>query len=155
MSPEIVWEARFVLESLCLGMILHGAYDLIRIVRRVFPHGKAAVGTEDFLYWMFHTCLVFRLLFKYNYGVIRWFAIAGVFLGMLLYHGALGDRLVQPSARYLRWLVTQIEKPFRKLKKIHKKVDEKGLKKEQNDSRVEGNKERRGLFGVSKKKKRP
>ena len=139
MSSEIVYEARFMLEALCLGMILSALYDFIRIVRRVFPHGKALIGTEDFLYWMCNTYLIFRLLFKYNYGVIRWFAILGVIFGMLLYRAALGNRLVKLVSGCISKGLAWLSKPFQI---IYKKVRQKRLKKPENDSKVSIKEER-------------
>ena len=61
------------------------SYDVIRIFRRLIPHGTAAVAVEDILYWLICGVSIFRMLYLENSGVIRVFAIAAVVLGMLLY----------------------------------------------------------------------
>ena len=61
------------------------SYDVIRIFRRLIPHGTAAVAVEDILYWFICGVSIFRMLYLENSGAIRGFAIAAVVLGMLLY----------------------------------------------------------------------
>ena len=59
------------------------SYDVIRIFRRLIPHGTAAVAVEDILYWLICGVSIFRMLYLENSGAIRGFA--AVVLGMLLY----------------------------------------------------------------------
>lgn len=95
MSQEIIIEAQFMLQALFLGMILFLLYDFLIIARRVVKHGKLSMGVEDMLYWIANTFLIFKLLFKYNFGIIRWFVILGVGLGMLICKLALGEWFVR------------------------------------------------------------
>lgn len=102
MSPEIIIEAKFMLQALFLGMILLFLYELLSIIRQVFPHGRFVLAAEDLLYWSANTFLIFKLLFKYNFGIIRWFVILGVCLGMLICKAALGKNFVTRISRKIK-----------------------------------------------------
>lgn len=125
MSPEIMIEARFMLQALFLGMVLFLLYDVLRIIRRVFKHGKWAMGIEDLIYWMANTYLIFKLLFKYNYGIIRWFVILGVGLGMLICKLALGEWFVDFVSKNIK----KVLKPLYKVKISIKKYYDNRVKR--------------------------
>lgn len=80
-----MFELQFFSKAFLLGAAMMTAYDVIRIFRRLIPHGTAAVAVEDILYWLFCGVNIFRMLYVENSGAIRGFAIAAVVLGMLLY----------------------------------------------------------------------
>lgn len=121
MSPEIITEAEFMLQALFLGLILYFLYEIIQISRRVLPHGKVAMGIEDVLYWLTNTYLIFKLLFKYNFGVIRWFVILGVGVGMLICKLTLGEWFVNRISGFLSKIVKFVEKVIFSIKIIIKK----------------------------------
>ena len=86
-SEAIGQEAGFLGISVLLGVGLFFLYDLLRIFRRLVPHGNIWIGGEDILYWLLCTGAVFVMLYQENDGMVRGFALAGVVLGMLLYLG--------------------------------------------------------------------
>lgn len=112
MSEVIGWEAHFWLYSVVLGAALLLLYDLIRIVRRVFPHKLLAVSMEDFLYWMVSGCFMFRMLYQFNYGIIRWFAVMGMLVGMFLYHITISLSFVKITSTALRRIVKWLKGPL-------------------------------------------
>lgn len=120
MSPEIVGEALFMLQALFLGLVLYFLYDCLRVFRRVVAHGKLSTGVEDFLYWMLNTYLIFKLLFKYNYGIIRWFVILGVACGMLVCKLTLGNWFVKYSSKCIKKIFSPIKKVIISIKKSGK-----------------------------------
>ncbi|MCI8558017.1 MAG: hypothetical protein HFI19_09680 [Lachnospiraceae bacterium] len=85
MSEGILFELQFFFKAFLLGVLMMISYDVIRIFRRLIPHGTAAVAVEDILYWLICGVSIFRMLYLENSGAIRGFAIAAVVLGMLLY----------------------------------------------------------------------
>lgn len=85
MSPQIVEETMFLYHSVLLGVFVAVVYDLVRIFRRVVKHNRFFLSLEDILYWIFCALEVFYLLYKESSGVLRWFAILGIALGMFLY----------------------------------------------------------------------
>ncbi len=85
-SESIGNEAIFLGISILLGAVLFLLYDILRIFRRVIPHGAVWIGIEDFLYWLICTAAVFLMLYQENDGMVRGFAIGGVIAGTLLYY---------------------------------------------------------------------
>lgn len=85
MSPQITAELTFWFIYLIAGFVLSFSYDFLRIFRNVTVHSSIAVALEDLLYWIGVTIALFGLLYRLSDGVIRWFAVMGLFLGMLLY----------------------------------------------------------------------
>lgn len=85
MTIEIVGQFRFLLLTLCLGMLYICGYDALRFFRWLFPHGKVMLWVEDILYWCIVSVPGFYLFFLYNDGIIRWYGITSVFCGALLY----------------------------------------------------------------------
>lgn len=85
------------------------AYDFLRLFRRLLPHGRFWVDMEDLLYWTACFLASFYLLYYGNHGVIRFFAVLGAGIGMLLYGATIGRFFVKGSFR----LITLLLKPFR------------------------------------------
>lgn len=85
MSSQIVEETLFLYHAVLLGVFVAVIYDVIRIFRRVIKHNRFFISLEDILYWIFCAWEVFYLLYKESSGVLRWFAILGIALGMFLY----------------------------------------------------------------------
>lgn len=108
MSEIIMGQVRFVLVTLCLGMLLMTGYDIIRFVRWIIPHHKILVGVEDLLYWTAVSVPVFVVFYIYNNGEIRWYGALAVLLGGILYEKGISSVLRRFGRCYL-------EKPKRKL----------------------------------------
>lgn len=102
MSERIYYELLLTALSLITGGWLMAVYDGFRFLRILIRHNSLFVGIEDFFYWIYVGGAVFMLLYEQNNGAFRFYAVAGVFLGMVFY-----DRFV---SRFF----------FRCLKKIHK-----------------------------------
>ena len=81
-----------------LGFATGFAYDAVRVLRRVVPHGNIVAQIEDIAFWMLASLLAFYFLLNHNYGEVRGFSVAGYFLGMLLYFIALSPLVMKISA---------------------------------------------------------
>ncbi len=108
MSPYIYQEGRFWLISLCMGAGIALLYDCFRIIRRVIRHSSFWVSVEDLLYWIAVSLGVFVILYYENNGVLRWFAVLGAAVGMVVYKGVLGHFLVESVSEGLIWGKRQI-----------------------------------------------
>lgn len=84
-SEAVVREAAFLGAAILAGAGLFFLYDILRIFRRIVPHGSIWIGIEDFVYWLICTGTVFVMLYRENDGMVRGFALGGVALGMFLY----------------------------------------------------------------------
>lgn len=87
-------------------------YDLLRIIRRIVPHGVWAVALEDVAYWITTALLVFQLLYRENDGAVRGYALLAVAVGMMLYHQTLSGWMVSHIAGILNWYLGILLKPF-------------------------------------------
>lgn len=111
-STEIIKEADVLVISLIMGMILLMVYDLIRIFRRLVPHGTLWVGIEDVLFWIAGAMALFAMLYQENSGYIRGFVIGGVLVGMLLYNLLLSRLVVKISVLILKKIIFVVSRPF-------------------------------------------
>lgn len=104
MSKEISGEMFFFLQAALTGIILLAAYDVLRIFRRIIKHGSIAVAIEDFIYWFCSSFIMFFVLLKENDGKIRWFFIAGIVTGMLIYNISISRYVV----RFITYIISKI-----------------------------------------------
>ena len=65
-STGIAGELRFFGLALLRGIWILAFYDMIRIFRRLVPHGLLWVAVEDLFYWIGTAFLIFHLLYKEN-----------------------------------------------------------------------------------------
>ena len=93
-STSIYQELLFLGSSVLVGMGLFFLYDILRIFRRILPHGNIWIGVEDFLYWIIFTGVVFVLLYRENDGMVRGFAFGGLLVGMTCYYLLLSRLIV-------------------------------------------------------------
>ena len=132
MTEIIMGQVRFVLVTLCLGMVLMLGYDFWRFVRWVIPHHKMVVWAEDILYWSVMAVPAYAVFFIYNNGDIRWYGAAAVFLGALLYEKGISsvlrrfgwNHLEKPKRRLFQW-ISKVRRYFsvkKQIKKIRKRV---------------------------------
>lgn len=84
-------ENEFLLHALLMGIFITFVYDILRILRRVIPHGTFAVSLEDLVFWIYCAEKVFLMMYHESDGNLRWFAVIGALAGMLLY-----KKLVSP-----------------------------------------------------------
>lgn len=94
MKLVIMNELRFFLNSIIWGVILLVIYDVFRIIRRIIKHNSFFVAIQDIFYWILCSILIFNMMYEYNNGIIRAFAVLAILIGMLLYHGSVSDLVV-------------------------------------------------------------
>lgn len=100
MSQDIIDEVYFLASSVCMGIIITFVYDFILIGRRVVRHSHFFLSLEDFIFWAVCAIAVFYMLYKENNGILRWFAVFGAAVGMLLYKKTIG-RFFCPNAVFI------------------------------------------------------
>ncbi len=165
MNKEIWTELTFFSNCVLWGMYLLIFYDVLRIIRRVFPRGAILVGIEDIIYWTISGLLIFRMMYQQNNGIIRGFAILGMFLGMLIYHNLVSQPLVELISGFLNkikgailYVIHLILKPFvflgrgighglAKVFKLFKKIlinIQKFLKKSRKSSKISASDKEKG-----------
>lgn len=100
-------------ESLLMGAGMLAVYDLLRVIRRIFPHGIIWLSLEDAFFWILSAGWFFLRIGKANNGVIRFYIILGAALGALLYYRVLSRHLM----RYVTLLINHIKKQLKKFRK--------------------------------------
>ena len=111
MSQDIVQEAVFFLHSILMGLVITFAYDWVLIFRKLFTHGRFFMSVEDFVYWFACGIGVFYMLYRENNGILRWFAVVGAALGMLIYKAIIKNRFVNIVSKCIHkimWFVFRI-----------------------------------------------
>lgn len=109
-SQGINSESVFFLHAALTGVFLVAVYDVLRIFRRVCPHGTFWVAVEDFFYWIFTGLVIFFVLLEENNGIIRWFFVFGMGTGMLLYHFSVSRFIVSFIAFALKKALNIVRK---------------------------------------------
>lgn len=94
------------------GVLILVLYDVLRIIRRVMPHGIWAVTLEDVAYWITTSLLVFQLLYRENDGAVRGYALLAVAIGMFFYHQTLSNWLVAHISDILKRCLGTLLRPF-------------------------------------------
>lgn len=129
MSQDIINEVSFFLGAVFMGIVITFCYDFLLILRRLMRHNGFFVSMEDFLFWVTCAVVVFYMLYRENNGVLRWFAVVGAAIGMVLYKMIIGKHFVHivsgilmKQISLLRKIIGFILRPFRwmlhKMKKI-------------------------------------
>lgn len=101
----------FLLYALLMGIFITFLYDILRIFRRVIPHGNFLVSLEDIAFWIYCAAEVFLLMYRESNGTLRWFAVLGAMVGMLAY-----KKLVSPFL--VKYVSLILQKLFHTLGKI-------------------------------------
>ncbi len=94
MSESIIVEALFAAKCIGVGVVITVTYDILRILRRCVHHNHVAIAVEDFCYWVVCAVFIFAVLYCENDGILRWYCVAGAFLGMLVYGKTLSPYFV-------------------------------------------------------------
>ena len=142
MSQEIIQEVTFFLHSVLMGLLITFVYDWIRVFRKLVKHGGFLTSIEDLVFWLACGIAVFYMLYRENNGVLRWFAVVGASLGILIYKAVIRDRFVyvmstcihkimwfifrviQIVLKPLKWLIFKGKQATRLIAKILKKCQQ-------------------------------
>lgn len=128
MSFEIITEIHFLFATILLGVAMTFLYDCLFVIRNVIRHKQWIVSLEDLFYCFCCFIFSFALLYRENNGMIRWFSIMGVALGMILYKMTLSYIYIRYMTRILSYigeLLTKIlffiSRPTRKISRVFTK----------------------------------
>ena len=91
----MVDENIFLAHAFFIGIYITFVYDLLRILRRVVPHSSFWIAIEDLVFWVYCAGKVFLLMHHESDGTLRWFAVLGALVGMLLYRKTVGALFVK------------------------------------------------------------
>ena len=112
MSQDILREIMFLLHSLALGIVITFVYDWFIILRRLIKHTDFLVSVEDMLFWIACAIGIFYMLYEENNGVLRWFAVAGATLGMVVYKKTVSPFLIKTAVKFFSWICSLLSRLF-------------------------------------------
>lgn len=110
MNEFILAEVNFFLASFLWGAFLFLVYDLFVIFRKIIPHLKIMTAIEDIGFWITAGILIFRMMYQLNDGVIRYYAIISMILGMKLYQVTLSKLIVKIGSSIGLWCKKQVKR---------------------------------------------
>ena len=123
MVSSVYWEWELLLLTVKLGIKLAFVYDGIRIFRFLISHKNIFISFEDFFFWAYASCILFKLQLEQSNGILRGFSILGILAGMLLYNKLIGERLIflaEKGIGFAKRQLTECTKMFKiKLCKHH------------------------------------
>ncbi len=105
MSQSIWQELDFLLHALLLGVMITVLYDTLRILRRIIKHGNIWIALEDMGFWIVCSICIFGMLMEENNGVLRWFAVLGSLLGMIVYKTTVSGPYVKYTTLVIQWIL--------------------------------------------------
>lgn len=121
-SETIAREAGLLLFSFLFGIGLMLLYDMVRIFRHMKKHGTVWMAAEDTLYWLICAVGIFAMLYAQNDGLLRWFVLGGVALGMFFENSLISPLTVRLTVKFLRIWQRIFGRIFGVVKKPGKKV---------------------------------
>lgn len=129
MSENIIADLDLWFISIAAGLGMAFVYDLLRLFRHLVPHGRVVTDAEDLLYWTVCFFASFTLLYYGNNGIIRFAAVLGAALGMVLYSVTIGRIFVKFSFflinKTIGVLFRLLYKTYKRLHKIAHSVNRK------------------------------
>lgn len=128
LSQDITREMVFLFHSFLLGVVITSAYDGFLIIRRLIRHSGIMVSLEDLVFWIVCALEVFRVLCRENNGMLRWFAVAGAFGGMLVYKKTVSRFIIRTICQVITFFCGVLMKIVRFLAKPVKKLVRQGEK---------------------------
>lgn len=111
-SETIASEGTLLLISIGFGIALMMLYDILRIFRQLVKHGTVALAIEDVIYWAACAIGIFAMLYLENGGLLRWFVLAGVALGMLIENSFISPWIIKLFVKVLRFILQVLGKIF-------------------------------------------
>lgn len=115
MKPVDGFEIELALFGLAVmsGIGLLVLYDILRIIRRIIPHGIIWISIEDLLYWAFVGSWLFLKVCQVNNGIIRGYMIIGMLAGIVLYYFLFSRTIM----KYLTKWIIYIKKRLKRMSK--------------------------------------
>lgn len=106
-------ELTLLREALLMGAGMLAVYDVLRVLRRIFPHGILWISLEDAAFSVVSAGWFFLRIGKANDGIIRFYIILGAALGAFLYYRLLSRHLM----KFISRLIRRAKKALQKVKK--------------------------------------
>lgn len=94
MASFLVEEITKIAMAMVAGAVLSAIYDVLRIFRKIFTHNTVAYSTEDLLYFICMSPVVFVFVLVVNDGIFRFYIVLGILLGIVIHRNTVSRLLV-------------------------------------------------------------
>ena len=145
MKQLIAQQVQFILLMTMSGMSLMAGYDVLRLVRWLFPHGQISIAVEDIFYWSIVSVPVFYLFLEFHDGIIRWYGLVAVFSGIVLYEYGFSRPIRSKVAAFFNRIRRKWRKRWEKMRE---------RKRQQREKEREIKRQKRKEEEIRKKQKR-
>ena len=109
-ATPILAELKLFTYAFTFGVFLAFLYDGLLILRSVFRHTTSACMVEDVLYWLLGIPCTIVVIFQWSKGVLEWYFLVGVILGIILYKGSISKGYIKISSKIVQHIVVYINK---------------------------------------------
>lgn len=114
MGISISEQALEFLAACLLGAGIGVLYDVFRILRIAFKHGRIITIAEDLLFWILSAVITFFFLLLFSEGQVRVYILLGELLGFTVYYFSLGCLVM----RFSEWIIHLIKRLLKLLYKL-------------------------------------
>lgn len=111
----------FLVSCIC-GIPLGILFDIFRVIRIMFRHGKAAVMIEDILFFALYSVFVMCFTVTLARSEFRFYYCLGNLLGFVLYHFTIGNFIIGVLRRISEKIKPVLLKPIKKFAPICEKT---------------------------------
>ena len=80
------------------GFCAANVYDWLRSIRRIIIHDAFGVGVEDLIFWLVFALSASLLVFRLNYGELRFFLLLGIVIGAGVYYAVISPVFLKITA---------------------------------------------------------
>lgn len=126
MNPVEGLEQELILlgQAFLSGAGLSLVYDMIRVIRRIVPHGIILVSIEDLVYWVAAGGWLFLKACQVNNGIIRGYMLLGIGAGALVYGILFGRWFMRIATKWILAAKKRLKRVTKavtiELKKLHR-----------------------------------
>lgn len=103
--------------SCLFGVPIGIFYDIFRVLRMIFPHGKILVAAEDILFFFLYGVFIMCFTIVAARSEFRFYFCAGNFLGFAVYYFTIGNavtKVLRKTIMTIKKVLTAILKPVYK-----------------------------------------
>ena len=100
----IAGQLLYVTAAFVSGIAIMFAYDVLLILREVVKLNLAFIILEDILFWISAAFAEFYVIYRFNEGRIRLYAMLSLFLGMIVLQCLIGRRMVKKVTFFIKLL---------------------------------------------------
>ena len=90
--------------AVLLGLFSGFIYDVFRIIRLAFNSKRWSIFFQDILYFVIMALITFFFTIIFNNGEIRYYILAGQFIGWIAYYISVGRVVYKYSKSVLRFI---------------------------------------------------